>query len=122
MHYWNNVAAHLALTAVILAGVATPGAKGTVTIQMSGRYYAEPATLHMTIAVEPSADNRVLRVEADGERFYRSADVALEGSEAPKHHVLSFKNVPAGNYVVRAYVMSGDEALALAETTLIVVP
>jgi hypothetical protein len=120
--HWNKVVIHLAFAAVIFAGLATPGAEELVSIRLNGRYYSEPATLHMTIAVEPSPDNRVLRVEADGDAFYRSADVSLEGSEAPKHHVLSFKNVPAGNYMLRAYVLAGGQAVAVAETPLIVLP
>ncbi len=103
-----------------IAGAAT-GAQDLVKIRMSGRYYAEPATVHMTISVEPNADNRVLRIEADGENFFRATDLQLEGSHAPKTHTVSFKNVPAGNYMVRAQVLSRLEELARAEAPLVVI-
>ena len=108
--------------AVMLSGAAAAmaGTKDLVKIRVSGRYYSEPATVNMTVAVEPNSDNRVLRVEADGDRFYRATELPLEGSQAPKHHMVSFKNVPSGSYTLRAYVLSRNHELALAETNLVV--
>src|ERR1044071_3998131 len=50
-----------------------------VEIRLRGRYFSEPATVQITIAVEPDAANRVLRVEADGDRMYRATELTLEG-------------------------------------------
>jgi len=44
----------LAISLTTLAG-STGSAKGGVEIKLSGRFYAEPATVQMIVEVEPSA-------------------------------------------------------------------
>jgi len=38
--------------------------------------------------------------------------VALNGQEEPKYHTLWFKNLPAGDYVVRATLLSRKTEIA----------
>jgi hypothetical protein len=61
-----------------------------------------PATVRIRARIEPSADNRLLTIVADGVEFYRSSDVPLEGDQAPKTVELFFKDVPGGEYEVVA--------------------
>jgi hypothetical protein len=42
-----------------------------------------PATVRIRARVEPSAANRLLAIVADGEDFYRSSEIQLEGDQAP---------------------------------------
>ena len=106
----NRTTARLALPlAFALATVATIGhATEVVEIQLRGHYFAEPATVRITVAVEPDADNRMLLIEADGDRFYRASELELSGADDPRLHSLVFKNLPAGNYMLRAAVYSAD--------------
>jgi hypothetical protein len=77
-----------------------------VEIRLNGRYYAEPATVQVTIAVQPDQANRTLRVEADSDNLFRSTEVTLNGDDEKRIHVVEFRNLPAGSYEVRAEVLS----------------
>jgi hypothetical protein len=57
-----------------------------------------PATVRIRARVEPSAANRLLAIVADGEDFYRSSEIQLEGDQAPATVELQFSNLPGGNY------------------------
>ena len=96
-----------ALTASLVALTGAAGsAKDDVEIRLSGRYFAEPATVQMIIAVEPDAQNRTLRVEADGDNMFCSTEVQLSGDKEQRLHTVQFKNLAAGGYTLRAQVLS----------------
>lgn len=99
----------LAAATVLMTAAAMPTQAGQVVeIQLRGHYYAEPATVQMIIAVEPDGQNRSLRIEADGDRLFRSTEVTLNGDAERRLHIVEFKNLPAGNYELRAEVHSSD--------------
>jgi len=102
------------------AGSIVGDANDIVELRLRGRYYAEPATVQLTIAVEPDAVNRALRVEAESERMFRSSEITLEGAREKRIHTLEFKNLPAGEYMLSASVFSSDEMRATATQALTV--
>lgn len=92
-----------------------------VEIRLRGRYFSEPATVQITVAVEPDAANRVLRVEADGDRMYRATELTLQGETDKRLHSVEFKNLPAGAYELRAEVLnSADHVRGMATQELLV--
>ena len=91
-----------------------------VEIRLRGHYFSEPATVQITVAVEPDAANKVLRVEADGDRLYRSTEVTLLGDGDKRLHTVEFKNLPAGSYELRAEVLSSDHVRGMATQELLV--
>src|SRR2546426_2061210 len=93
----SGIVAIIATLCVI--GAATLPAKEIVAIRMPGRYYSEPATVRIMIAVEPDSANRRLTVEADGDSFFRSSEYTLDGERGQRLHTVEFKNLPAGQYV-----------------------
>lgn len=97
-------------TAILLTfftiGTSVGDAADVVQIHLRGHYYAEPATVRITVAVEPDAENRMLRIEADGDTYYRASELTLIGEADKRMHVVEFKNLPAGNYMLRAEVLS----------------
>jgi len=104
---------------VTLAGyVAT--AKDILEIRLRGHYYAEPATVQITVAVEPDREHRSLVIEADGEHYFRSSAVVLDGENEKRLHSVEFKNLPAGTYTLRAQVRSAVDVLATATQDLVV--
>ena len=110
-----------AIIATTLAvGAVNLPANEVVEIRMPGRYYSEPATVRIMIAVEPNSANRRLRVEADGDSFFRSSEVTLEGEKGQRLHTVEFKNLPAGQYVVRAAVLSNADVRGSAQQALTV--
>lgn len=97
----------LMLTVTLLGATVMSGtAADVVELRLNGRYYSEPATVQIVIAVEPDAANRLLRIEADGDRLYRATELTLDGQDEKRLHVVEFKNLPAGWYELRAAVLS----------------
>jgi hypothetical protein len=105
---------------LILAGSAAAGTNDVVELRIRGRYFAEPATIRVTIAVQPNQKNRTLIIEADGDRLFRSSQVSLDGENGQRIHTVEFKNLPAGHYVLRAEVRSKAELRGTAEEFLTV--
>ena len=89
-------------------------------LRISGRYFAEPATVRITVAVEPDADNRMLRVEADGDEMFRASEVELAGAGEKRLHTLEFRNLKAGYYTLRAEVHSARALRGTAEQKVVV--
>jgi len=106
--------------AVVSAGAVCGDAAEVVEIRLRGRYFMEPATVHITVAVEPDEANRVLRIEADGDTVFRASDLSLSGATEKRMHAIQFKNLPAGTYTLRAQVMSSEKVRGMAEQELIV--
>ena len=107
---------------VLTAGARTPGtAAGVVDIRLSGAYFAEPATLQLTVTVEPNDANRTLWIEADGEGMYTAGEIPLNGANEKRLHQVMFKSLTAGHYSVRAQVRSsiGVRGMATREIEVI---
>jgi hypothetical protein len=104
---------------VALAGI-TSSAKDDVEIRISGRYFSAPATVQMIIAIEPDAQNRTLRVEADGDSMYTSTEMQLAGDREQRLHTSPFKDLAAGEYTLRAQVLSTSDVRSQAEQRIMV--
>jgi hypothetical protein len=112
---WTTLTAAL-VTIPVVAG----NAGEVVEIRLRGKYFSEPATVQITVAIEPAKNHRALVIEADGESYFRSSAVALEGEGEKRLHSVEFKNLPAGTYTLRAQVRSAEEVLATATQDLVV--
>ena len=117
----RRIIAFVVFTAALMTTGARPGhAKEVVEILLRGHYFIEPATVQITVAVEPDAKNRSLRIEADGERLFRASQLALDGATEKRIHAVEFKNLPAGNYILRAEVLGAEDVRGMAEQELVV--
>jgi hypothetical protein len=119
----NAVRTAILTAAIIVAGAfaAPPSpAKGLVEIKVRGYYFSAPATVPVVIAVEPGANNRSLIVEADSDDYYRSSSIELDGDKEKRLHTVELRNLPAGEYVLRAQVKSKSAVLATAVEGLVV--
>jgi hypothetical protein len=81
MQRLTTVARHIVRSvALILPLVALTGSVGStkdnVEIRLTGRFFAEPATVQLVVAVEPDAANRTLRVEADGDNMFCATEIS----------------------------------------------
>ncbi len=112
---WTCLTALLALT-----GATHGDARDVVEIRLHGRYFIEPATVRILVAVEPDAENRALRIEADGDQMYRSSELTLTGANDKRLHSIEFRNLPAGSYTLRAEVRSSHDIRGSATHDLIV--
>lgn len=94
---------------VLGAGLTTPGsAADVVEILLNGTYFSEPATVRFLVAVEPNGANRALWIEADSSDLYRGSEIALSGAREKRLHAMTFKNLTAGHYTLRAEVRSSS--------------
>ena len=110
----------LTTAALLSAGTLGSRAADLVEIRVNGRYFSEPATVQLVVSVEPNKDNRTLRIEADGDRLFRSTEVNLDGLSEKRLHSVEFKNLPAGSYELRAEVLSGSAVRGMATSELMV--
>jgi hypothetical protein len=112
----------LAAAFITIAAMTAPRspAKELVEIRVRGHYFAAPATVPITVAVEPAAQNRMLVVEADSEQYFRSSAVELAGEKEKRLHSVEFKSLPAGQYTLRAQVLSKNEVLGSAVGGMVV--
>ena len=112
----------LAAVFITVGAMTTPSspAREIVEIRVRGHYFSAPATVPITVAVEPGAQNRMLIVEADSEDYFRSSGVELAGENEKRLHSVEFKSLPAGEYTIRAEVRSKTEVLGSAVGGLVV--
>jgi len=96
------------------------GSEEVVEMRLRGHFFVEPATLNITVTVDPHELNRQLRIEADSLHLFRASVIALAGESEKRVHSVVFKNLPAGAYVVRAWVMSSSTVRGQAEQEVIV--
>ena len=113
---WTCLTALLALA----AGTTHGDARDVVEIRLHGRYFIEPATVRILVAVEPDAENRALLIEADGDQMYRSSELTLSGASEKRLHNVEFRNLPAGYYTLRAQVRSSHDVRGSASQELVV--
>ncbi len=107
--------------AVILTTLVTPGnAAQVVEIRLRGHYFSAPATVVVNVAIEPGADNYKLLIEADSAKFFRSSEIELAGVDDKRIHTVQFKNLPEGEYLLRAEVQSRTAVLGQATQELTV--
>ena len=113
--------AWILLGAAALAAATTPGrATQLVEISVRGHYFSAPATVIVNVAVEPGNRNYKLVLEADSERFFRSSEIELSGASDKRIHTMQFKNLPEGEYELRAEVRSRTSVLGMDSKALTV--
>ena len=117
----HRTVAWIVVTALLASAGAIRGdADEVVEIRLHGRYFVEPATVSILVAVEPDAENRALRIEADGDMMYRSSELTLSGAREKRLHSVEFRNLPAGHYMLRAEVRSAHDVRGMASQDLVV--
>jgi hypothetical protein len=96
----------------------------TVTLKVTPPKSFAPGNVLIRARIEPSEANRSLAIIADGENFYRSSEIPLEGDQAPKTFELSLQNLPGGEYSVYAVVLdaSGHERGRAHQSASVIAP
>jgi hypothetical protein len=81
-----------------------------------------PGHLVVQTVVEPDPANRAIQVVAESPESYRSSEVQLEGSAAPRRNTFEFKDMPSGTYEIHAVLLgSGGQQRALVVRKLEVI-
>jgi hypothetical protein len=61
-----------------------------------------PADLYIYVSVARRPDNRLLRVSAESDDFFRSSETQLDGEYSARVTVVKFRELPPGDYEIRA--------------------
>jgi len=81
-------------------------------VAIRSRPLAAPGDYPVTVTIEPHAEDRLLRIEADGQPgLYRSSDENLPGEKAAKIRQIWF-NLSEGCYYFAATIFDNSKALA----------
>ena len=89
-----NMKAGLGICGVIVLTVLPVDGEGPLRVAVTPIHSFAPATVTIRARIEPSAENRMLAIVADGDDFYRSSEIQLDGVHAPKIVELRFSNLP----------------------------
>lgn len=107
--------------ACLVAATPTRAAENALSLRVTPLVAAAPATVSITVTVEPNERNRVLVIEDDADVYYRSSQVQLEGKNAARTHRLLFHGLPPGEHRVRASVHGTNGFVGVVSTTVMVV-
>ena len=61
-----------------------------------------PADLYIYVSVARRPDNRLLRVSAESDDFFRSSETQLDGEYSARVTLVRFRELPPGDYEIRA--------------------
>jgi hypothetical protein len=92
----------LTLGAIVLLASISVDAASRLNIRVSPAMASAPADIRIYVRVEPREENRILRVSADSVNFFRSSEVQLDGEAGQRVSTFTFRQLPAGDYEVRA--------------------
>ena len=79
------------------------------------------ATVVVQVRVPADSDNRSLEVAVESPSFARRSEVPLNGADAPRVCPFEFRNLPSGDYRIRAILRGAGErerATAVESITL----
>jgi hypothetical protein len=91
----------------LLSTAAPLGAGERLTIAVSPAQSFAPSDLMVRVHVAPDAANRALVIVADGDNYYRSSVIQIDGESGPRMMMLELRSVPGGDYEIRAAVVDG---------------
>jgi len=112
-----------AMALMLVVAATTAGvAKEPVSIRVTPEQSFAPANVVIRASVEPDAANRAMEVVADGDLFYRSSTVDLDGDRAPKTMTFEFPGLPPGDYQVTVVLIgAGGRTKAMASARVSVI-
>jgi hypothetical protein len=109
------------LIAGCLAGAMHLSAEDEVSITVRPAVAMESGDARLKVFVARNAMNRVLKWEIDGANYYRSSTVQLDGASSPRRYIFLVRDLPAGEFEIRALVRRADNTTATDRGSLHVV-
>ena len=104
----------------LLLAMAASVASEPLSLRVTPNVSSAPSTVTVRAYVEPKADNRRLRIEAESGSFYRSSEVQLDGDKAPTLTEFRLKSLPKGQYTVSATLFDAMGEQTVVRRTAIV--
>lgn len=98
----------LVLCTALLAGPVSANGTERLRLSVSPTIAMAPATLRVQVRIAPDAANRSLAIVADGENYYRSSLLPLDGDRAASTLDISYPGVPGGTYEVLCVLLDSS--------------
>jgi hypothetical protein len=114
----------LALSAIILLSsfgveASSDDAERPLNVRVSPAMAHAPADLYIYVSVARRPENRLLRVTAESEDFFRSSDTQLDGQYSARVTVVRFRELPPGGYEIKAeLIVSSGRTSNVAKKTV----
>jgi hypothetical protein len=110
------------LSFLVVTGITTADAGECLSLKVSPRQALAPVNLRVSVRIEPDANNRVLMIVADSPEFFRSSQIQLEGSRAPRTFSIEYPNVPSGMYDITGILVNslGQERAVVRQSAHVV--
>lgn len=84
------------------AGPAAADHEAPLRMHVNPQMARAPADLYIYVSVARREENRLLRVTAESQDFYRSSEAQLDGEDSARVTVFRFRELPSGEYRIRA--------------------
>ncbi|HJP60268.1 MAG TPA: hypothetical protein VJ865_09720 [Gemmatimonadaceae bacterium] len=101
------------LVAGIFAGSGPMSADDPIALSVRPAVAKYPGNAELKVLVARNEMNRALLWEVEGEVFYRSSSIQLNGASAPRTHTFRVRGLPGGDFEVRATVRRSDDSTAV---------
>ena len=111
----------LAVAAGVLAGALHSSADEAISITVRPSVTSFRGSAQLKVLVARDEKNRSLTWEVDGPNYYRSSSMALDGAAAARSYFFIVKDLPGGEFVVRATVTRNDSSSVVDRSTIRVI-
>ena len=108
----------LIAAAGILGGPMHVDADEAISISVRPAVTGYRGTVRLRVIVARDDNNRSLRWEIDGPDYYRSSQRELHGAGAARIHEFLLRDLPSGEFEVRAIVTRSDRSSSVDRSTL----
>jgi hypothetical protein len=99
--------------------IAAAAAKGPVSFVVPISTMVAPANVFVQVLIERNPDNRSMRISIESADYFSSSEMELDGERSARLRVLTFREVPAGEYELRGEVL-GEHGKVRASTHALV--
>ena len=90
-----------------------------LSVRVSPTMAHAPADLFIYVSVARRPENRLLRVTAESDDFFRSSDTQLDGEYSARITVMRFRELPPGGYQIKAeLIVSNGRTANVAKRTV----
>ena len=111
----------LAMAAGVLAGSMQMSADEAISITVRPSVTSFRGNAMLRVLVSRNEKNRMLVWEVDGPNYYRSSSMTLDGAAAARSYFFMVKDLPGGDFDVRATVKRNDSSAAMDRSSIKVI-
>jgi hypothetical protein len=111
----------LILAAGVLAGSMHLSADEAISITVRPAVATVNGNAQLKVLIARNEMNRALVWEVDGPNYYRSSLRELAGAASPRSYFFVMRDLPAGEFEVRASVRRADNSIAMDRSSIRVV-